>query len=157
MTAPAAIPAEVFTDPVLFVQGMLRHELWAIPKQILRAIARPHAKVAVKACHSSGKTFTAAQALLWFITRYPRSTIVSTAPTGTQVKELLWKEVHLAMQGSRIDFPKALQTELRLVDGSVALGRSTNMGVRFQGFHGTVLIIIDEAPGVDDEIWDAID
>ena len=34
---------------------------------------------------------------------------------------------------------------------------STDRGVRFQGFHGRVLIVIDEAPGVRADIWEAIE
>jgi hypothetical protein len=37
------------------------------------------------------------------------------------------------------------------------VGLSTDQGVRFQGFHGRVLIVVDEAPGVKADIWEAIE
>jgi hypothetical protein len=37
------------------------------------------------------------------------------------------------------------------------VGLSTDQGVRFQGFHGRVLIVIDEAPGVKADIWEAVE
>jgi hypothetical protein len=36
-------------------------------------------------------------------------------------------------------------------------GLSTDQGVRFQGFHGRLLIVVDEAPGVKADIWEAIE
>src|SRR5262249_60269345 len=60
-------------------------------------------------------------------------------------------------QSSRIAFPQLSKTELRIGPGNYALGLSTNEGVRFQGFHGRVLIVVDEAPGVKAEIWEAIE
>lgn len=123
---------------------------------ILRSVAsRP--RVAVKACHASGKTFVAAVAVLWFVTRYQDGIVVTTAPTWTQVEKLLWGEIHRAVQSSRIAFPQLSKTELRIGPGNYALGLSTNEGVRFQGFHGRVLIVVDEAPGVKAEIWEAIE
>ncbi len=44
-----------------------------------------------------------------------------------------------------------------LAEGNYAIGLSTNESTRFQGFHaGKVLIVLDEAPGVRNEIWEAI-
>lgn len=147
----------VLRDPYVYARWVLGHDPWSIPRDILRAIAEPHASVAVKACHASSKTYTAAEAVLWFLVRYPDATVVTTAPTQTQVRDLLWKEIRKGVGGSKVVYPEPNLTELRFADGRYALGRSTDQGVRFQGFHGTVLIVIDEAPGVEDDIWEAID
>lgn len=149
--------AEIIEDPALFVRHILGHDPWRTPEQIMDAISKPRARVAVKACHSSSKTYTAAELVLWFVTAFPDGIVVSTAPTQTQVRELLWMEIRKAIDTARIALPEPNLTELRIEDGRYALGRATNQGVRFQGFHGRVLIVIDEAPGVDAEIWDAID
>jgi len=148
--------ASVVRDPVKFCRGLLRQDLWPLQESILRSVAnRP--RVAVKACHASGKTFMAAVAVLWFVSRYRDGIVVTTAPTWTQVEKLLWGEIHRAVQSSRIAFPQLSKTELRIGPGNYALGLSTNEGVRFQGFHGRVLIVVDEAPGVKAEIWEAIE
>lgn len=143
-------------DPVAFARVILRHDLWRRQEEILRAV-RPGSRVAVKACHASGKTFLAADAVLWWITRFPDGIAVTTAPTWTQVERLLWGAIHRAAGGSMISYPPLNQTELRLGPDNYAMGLSTNEGVRFQGFHGRVLIVIDEAPGVRPEIWEAIE
>jgi phage terminase large subunit len=152
----AAALADVIRDPVRFCHGLLRQDLWPLQEAILRAVAS-RSRVAVKACHASGKTFVAAVAVLWFVTRYRDGIVVTTAPTWTQVEKLLWGEIHRAVQSSRIAFPQLSKTELRIGPGNYALGLSTNEGVRFQGFHGRVLIVVDEAPGVKAEIWEAIE
>jgi phage terminase large subunit len=152
----AAALAGVVRDPVRFCHGLLRQDLWPLQEAILRAVAS-RSRVAVKACHASGKTFVAAVAVLWFVTRYRDGIVVTTAPTWTQVEKLLWGEIHRAVQSSRIAFPQLAKTELRIGPGNYALGLSTNEGVRFQGFHGRVLIVVDEAPGVKAEIWEAIE
>jgi hypothetical protein len=147
----------VIEDPVRFARGLLRTDVRDLQESILRSVeANP--RTAVKACHASGKTFVAALAVLWWVTRFRDGIVVTTAPTWTQVEKLLWGEIHKAMQRSRIRYPEATKTELKLGPGNFAIGLSTNEGVRFQGFHGEhVLIVLDEAPGVLPEIWEAIE
>ena len=45
-------------DPVLFAQVVLGQEMWSRQAEILYSVAQ-HSRTAVKACHASGKTFTA--------------------------------------------------------------------------------------------------
>jgi phage terminase large subunit len=148
--------AAVIHDPVRFCRGLLRQDLWPVQEAILRSVAtRP--RTAVKACHASGQTFCAAAAVLWFVSRYPDGVVVTTAPSWTQVEKVLWGEIHRAAQSSRIAFPQLNKTELRIGPGNYAIGLSTDEGVRFQGFHGRVLLVVDEAPGVKADIWEAIE
>ena len=149
--------AAVVRDPARFARGILQSDVWPLQEAILRSVAA-NPRTAVKACHASGKTFCAALALLWWVTRHQDAIVVTTAPTWTQVEKLLWGEVHRAIARSRIAYPKPITTELKLGPGRYAIGLSTNEGVRFQGFHGDhVLVILDEAPGVKPEIWEAIE
>lgn len=143
-------------EPDLFCEHILGHDLWDTQREMLRAIAT-HPLVAVKACHSSSKTFTAAEAVIWWLCRYDDGIVVTSAPTWTQVNRLLWPEIHRAVHG-RVLGIESLRTELRgKRSNNYAAGLSTNEGVRFQGFHGRVLIVLDEAPGIRADIWTAID
>jgi phage terminase large subunit len=153
---PTAHVAALVRDPVHFCRALLRRDLWSTQEAILRAVAT-RSRIAVKACHASGKSFVAAAAVLWFTTRYRDGVVVTTAPTWTQVENVLWGEIHKAVQHGRIAYPALSRTELRLGPGNYAIGLSTNEGVRFQGFHGRVLLVIDEAPGVRPDIWEAIE
>lgn len=123
----------------------------------MAAINQPRAMVAVKACHASSKTHTAAEVVLWWVFAQ-RGIAITSAPTWSQVKKLLWAEIHKAHAGSRFPLGGQLnQTELVLSPDVYAMGLSTNEGVRFQGFHGKVLVVLDEAPGVREDIYEAID
>lgn len=112
---------------------------------------------AVKACHASAKTFTAAEIVLWWVFAQ-QGIAITTAPTWSQVRKLLWAEVHKSYNNARVPLGgKINQTELAISPDIYAMGLSTNEGVRFQGFHGKVLIVLDEAPGVREDIYEAID
>lgn len=149
---------EVMDDPVLFSKTFFNHDHWGLQQAILRSCAR-HPRTTVKACHASGKTFTAADAVIYWVSKYPDGIVITTAPTWTQVKKLLWGEIHKTLEGedAKLTFPKLNETELILGPNNYAIGLSTNEGVNFQGWHGTILIILDEAPGVRPDIHDAIE
>ena len=54
-------------------------------------------------------------------------------------------------------YPEPSRTELHISPNRYAVGISTNDSVRFQGWHGTILIVLDEAPGVLPGIYEAIE
>jgi len=143
-------------DPVLFARRILGHNMWSKQEEILKSIAT-HRRTAVKACHASGKTFTAAEAVLWWITHRKNGIAVTTAPTMTQVERVLWGEIRNAVKEEKIGYPEPTTTSLTLAPNHYAIGISTNEGERFQGFHGELLVILDEAPGVKPRIYDAIE
>lgn len=145
----------IVLDPVLFSTALLNHRLWGTQEDILRSV-EANRRTTVKACHASGKTFIAADAVLWWLTRHPSGIVVTTAPTWTQVKRLLWGEIRKTAQTGRVKFPVPNTTDLQIGPDNYAIGLSTNEGVRFQGWHGTILIVLDEAPGVLPEIYEAI-
>ena len=147
---------ETVHNPVLFSKRVLRHKTWSKQEEILRSVAA-HRRTAVKACHASGKSFTAAEATLWWITHRPNGIVVTTAPTMTQVERVLWGEIRNAVRGAKIGWPEPTLTSLTLGPNHYAIGISTNEGDRFQGFHGDVLVILDEAPGVKPRIYEAIE
>lgn len=154
----AELYGHLVDHPVTFSREVLGADPWSTCEDIMRAIAEPRARVAVKACHASGKTWTAAQIVLWWVATGGKA--VTTAPTWTQVEELLWGEIHKAYHGARYPIGGTLnETELELFKGEVlAKGLSTDKGVRFQGWHGDrVLVVMDEAPGVRPDIWEAIE
>jgi hypothetical protein len=70
----------------------------------------------------------------------------------------LWFEIHRAAERAKVPYPKLKTTELKFRDdNNFAIGFSTNQTENFQGYHGKdVLIIADEAPGIESGIWDAI-
>ena len=84
--------------------------------------------------------------------------MLTTSSTLRQVRTQLWFEIHRLVERAKVPFPKLKTTELKFRgDDNFAMGFSTNQAENFQGFHGKqVLIIADEAPGIESGIWDAI-
>lgn len=127
---------------------------------------KPHAKVAVKACHSSSKTFSAADVVLLALLN--GHDVVTTAPTQEQVERLLWGHIRRAIDTSpkiaREVWGSVNLTEIRMPTGEFAVGIATRPeegGVRFQGHHarpGSALdVVIDEAIGVNPGIFEAVE
>lgn len=148
--------ADVLRDPVEFVRVFLGGDVWDLQADILRSV-QDHGMTSVKACHASGKTFIAAQAALHWLAKYNNGIVVTTAPTWNQVERLLWGEIHVAVSKSHWPFPDPHKTELKIGPQNYAIGLSTDEGDRFQGFHGQILIIVDEATGVRETIFHAIE
>jgi len=92
------------------------------------------------------------------LARYPDGIVLTTSSTFRQVKTQLWSEIHRLIAQAKVHYPELKSTELRLRDDSnFALGFSTDRAANFQGYHGRhVLIIADEAPGIESGVWDAI-
>ena len=147
----------VIQDPVLFASHVLGVDLWAREVEILQTI-KSHRRTAIKACHGVGKTFTLAVSALWWLARYPEGIVLTTSSTLRQVRTQLWFEIHRLVDRAKVPFPKLKTTELKFRDdNNFALGFSTDQAENFQGFHGKqVLIIADEAPGIEPGIFDAI-
>jgi len=157
------------TDPDLFSRAFLGRDLWSAQAEILRALWRGN--VAVRSGNGVGKTATAAQAVLqWMM--FPDTIVVTTAPTWRQVERHLWGEIRrnvLAASGRVLRLPSGmnwswgrdgdlLQTQWRLGNKWYAIGLATNEPENFQGFHADrVLVVADEASGIDDSIKEAID
>lgn len=143
-------------DPIGFVTDVLQENTWSKPREILSALPR-HTKIAVPSCFSSGKTWTASRALLWFAFAHPpgQVQVITMAPTWRQVARLLWTEVRFAHNRARLPGTvDMVQMKVPMRDGHeevVAYGLSgapTNEhGV--QGIHKqNLLLIVDEAGGI---------
>ncbi|HEX6512703.1 MAG TPA: hypothetical protein VF157_10415 [Chloroflexota bacterium] len=89
----ARFAAAVRSDPVVFQHDVLGHDGWDIPNAFLRDLAKPRSRTAVRSCHASSKSFTAADAALWFTGALGGITIIS-APKALQVKQVLFGEIH---------------------------------------------------------------
>ena len=145
------------TDPINFACNILGVKPWDKQQQILDAIAH-NRSVAVRSCNGAGKTFTAAITILWWLMSYDNAIVITTAPSERQVREILWRELrNLYVPIRDIIGGKLTRTRLEFSPKRYAYGFSTNTEDRFQGFHsGNILVIVDEASGVDEFIYNAI-
>jgi len=154
-------------NPVEYMVDCLdveRRYVWSKMEEMCNAV-RDHDFVAVKAGNSLSKSFTLGRLALWFLYCFPPSTVITTAPSNIQVEEILWREIREAHAASKAKLGgECLKTKLELGEKWFATGFATKPdtvtqhATRLQGFHNEhVLIILDEAAGVDPLIWEAID
>lgn len=120
---------------------------------------------AVQAAHGVGKTFIEACLALWFLMTHRNSIVITTAPTERQVREILWSEINnLIVKSGLFIGGKDRLTGYAFGPRWFATGITTIAGndedsaVRFQGYHANhILVIVDEAVGIQPAIWEAID
>lgn len=156
-------------NPLKFFEELLGVDLEEYQKEIVTAVFE-NDQVAVSACHDVGKSFTFARIVIAYALIFPFSKIITTAPTGRQVKHILWSEIRSAHARAKVPLGgKMLQTEWQLTDQGdwFALGFSPQKDAQvpgsegqgtsstFQGFHAPhVLVVFDEATGIPKSIWD---
>lgn len=144
-------------DPLLFNRQVLRGDIWKKQEDVMLSV-RDHRKTVVKSGHGVGKTHITAKIVLWWLFSFYPSKVITTAPTWTQVENVLWKEIGHCYSTSKIPLGGRLKrTGLSLeAEDWFAIGLSTDESERFQGFHSpNLLVIFDEAPGVQPIIWEA--
>jgi hypothetical protein len=157
-TPDLALPENLSHDPARFASEVLGADLWDKQREILSAVAN-HKRVAVRSCNGSGKMFTAAYVVIWWLVTQPESIVITTAPTAHQVRNILWREIRrIYHSNTALIGGKLSNTSIELDDKHFAVGLSTDQPERFQGFHeGNILFVVDEASGVREGIYEALE
>jgi len=156
--------AGYFDDPANFCADILGSSLWAKQAEIATAV-RDHKSVAVRSGHKVGKTRCVASLGLWWCATRPRALVILTSSSYTQVEEQLWPEVrklYVAAERNGCSLGGKLnQTAgggIHWRDGRRMFGMSTDKPERMGGYSGDeMLFIIDEASGIDENIFEAIE
>ena len=147
-------------SPPFFNEWVLGASFWSKQEEIILSV-RDNRYTTVRACHDVGKTYVAARTALWFLYTHPQSIVVTTAPTMRQVENLLWRELRAAHDGSKQPLGgEPLKTRLDISPDWYAIGASSGDPDKLQGFHaasGHILIIVDEAAGVNEDAFEAIE
>ena len=154
--------AETIGSPDGFAAAVLGMQLYPKQKQVLRALAPAGACVSFRSCNEGGKTKRViCSAVLWHLSMFPRGQVISTSGSFRQIKDQLLPALH----GFSSRFPgwSFLHTP-RIETASVNCfweGFSTNDAGKFEGHHSDVdaplMIIVDEAKTVKDDIFQAIE
>ena len=86
-------------DPAFFFTNILGADPHPVHVEIADALATS-SRVSVVGCNGSGKDWTSARMILWWLsTRYPAKVVV-LAPTHRQVHEIVWRECRTAYNNS---------------------------------------------------------
>ncbi len=151
-------------DPVRFVREMLGAEPFDYQCEFLEALAKGTRKMSVKSGHGTGKSTTASWAMLWFLLlRYPNKVVV-TAPTSSQLFDAMFAELKRWIN----ELPKELQQLLNVKSDRVELVSAPSEAFiscrtaraetpeALAGVHSdNVLLIVDEASGVPESVFEA--
>ena len=116
-------------------------------------------RIAVKSGNGLGKGFCASVAVLWFLYTHDPAVVLSTAPTFRQVQHVLWRQIRQLHRRAKDTLGgKLIATRWDLAEDRYAMGLSADTADEFQGFHSpNMFIVLDEAEGVSDEIYEAIE
>lgn len=148
-------------NPVLFAEEVCSFHPDDWQRAVMMDIASS-TRVSVRSGHGVGKTGVEAVVLLWFLSCFRFPKVIATAPTRQQLNDILWSEVEKWRSKSPL-----LQELLTWTKTYVymkgyekrwfAVAKTASEPENMQGFHEeNMLIIVDEASGVEDAIMEAI-
>lgn len=146
--------------PTIFAKEVLGVDFWSKQKEIANSV-KDNARTTVRSCSAAGKTTVAACLVLWFLTCFYPSTVLTTGRSFRQVKDQLWREIRARHARSRPPIGGDItQTSLTLSDKEkwFAEGFTTDEPERMTGFHNKyVLVVVDEASGIPDEVYNSLE
>ena len=152
-------------DPAGWVEEVTKEFVTEAERRVLEAL-RDYERVAVPAAHDQGKSWTGGRAVAWWIDTRPMGEVlaITTAPSGRQVRAVLWKEIGRAHGRGQLRGTVNESAEWKMdVNGRreiVALGQkpADYNAEAFQGHHAPFLLgVIDEAGGVPVSIFEAME
>lgn len=171
------------TRPVEFFREVLGLEPWSRQREILEAV-RDHRRVAVRSGHKISKSCSAAGLALWFYCSFDDARVIMSSTTSRQVDQILWRELRIMRSRSgrciacKAEDPEGLiipkpcphstliegeqgdlaRTGLKAPDFREVVGFTAREAEAVAGISGrNLLYILDEASGIPDEIYDAIE
>ena len=156
-------------DPSYFNDVILqRGPMWSAQKEWSEAVVA-YRQVCIESGNMTGKGWWIAGLILWYLWTRKESLVYVTGPGQTSLGAVLWKEVRRAVEGSRfwragllpaVVSPgiKASPATVVVRPGWQALGFSTTSVERASGHHAkSLLVVCEEASGIEQGTWDAIE
>jgi len=131
-----------------------------IPVKCVRVDSARNLYLAGRSLIPTHNSFTSGRILVpWWLTSFAYSIVVTTAPTFRQVEKIIWQEIRTGVKNCKFNLGGSmLKTSWMIDDLWYAFGFATKTPDNFQGLHSEhVLIIVDEASGVNEEIFEAIE
>lgn len=143
---------------------MLTWQQVEIAHHVRRAINGGKKRISVKSGHGIGKSTILAMLILWFLFCYVDAKVPVTAPTQTQMYDVLWSEIKKwidRMPPEIKDKYDHTQDYVRITEHpenwfARARTASKERPEALAGLHADFMfLVVDEASGVPDEIFDA--
>ncbi len=159
----ADLLAACHDDPDLFNELFVADgkHFWWRQREMANAIVR-YRTCAFYSGNMIGKDYLIGRIVWWWLYTRPGSLVIITGPSQTLLGSVTFKEIRCArpaLASARLS--KGVKTspqQIDVADGWQALGFSTTSIERASGQHNPhLLVIVDEASGLEDDIWDAIE
>lgn len=154
-------------DPCAFAEEICGFTPSDQQAPIMRAIGLPGSRVSIRSGHGVGKTSMCSVMILWFLSLHPKDAkCICTAPTSHQLFDNLWAEVSKWRQNMPLPWRERLKitSDRMVVRGMEANCYAVARTARpenpdaLQGAHAThVLVLVDEASGVNDKIFEPVE
>jgi phage terminase large subunit len=149
--------------PIAFVREVLHVEPDPWQLEALRAIARGHTRVSIRSGHGVGKTAFAAWVMTWFANTRAPFKIAVTAPSAPQLFDALWPELRkwfgLLPDGWKNLWDITSDHITLKADQECFITARTSRSDKpeaMSGLHSqSVLLVGDEASGIDEAVYEA--
>jgi hypothetical protein len=157
--------ARCYHDPELFNAAILaRPPCFPHQRQWCRDLV-DYRCLAIETGNMIGKDWWIGLILPWWLWTRKDSLVVVTGPGQSLLGSVTWKEVRRAITGAPVPMGARISAGIKtsphtvtLGNGWQALGYSTQGVERASGQHaGQLLVIVEEASGVEDETWSALE
>jgi hypothetical protein len=162
--------ARIGTDPGYFAveMGGMNGKYTPTPQQIqaFNAIKDGKKRITIRSSTGTGKTTWIAQMIIYWLTIHESCKVIVTSTKMDQLRHQIWAEMHIlldrALPALKNGITVAVESAFRIdnPEGAVALAKVAPKGrsEAQQGWHHeNMLIIIDEASGVDDDAIEALE
>ena len=141
-----------------------RPAYWSRQIDLCRSVVEYRTTVAYSG-NMVGKDYWIAGIVLWWLLTRPDSLCIITGPSQMVLGSVTFKEIRRCLDGALIPFGGKLSSGLKaspavieIAPGWQALGFSTTSVERSSGQHAKQLLaVVEEASGVEDFVFDAID
>src|SRR5208283_3945550 len=152
-------------EPELFNKLFLnRPPYWSRQVDLCRSVVEYRTTVAYSG-NMVGKDYWIAGIIVWWLFTRPDALCIITGPSQMVLGSVTFKEIRRCLDGAEIPFGgkvssglKASPAVIEIAPGWQALGFSTTSVERSSGQHAQhLLAVVEEASGVEDYVFDAID
>jgi phage terminase large subunit len=156
----ASDTASLFAETVMGLSGLYDWQK-LVAETVHEASVRERVRIAVRTPNESGKSsIVIPLIILRWLERYPRAKVVLTSADARQLDSQLMRALH-SYRHPHLQHWEFLSREIRTPDGGVLVAFTTDEAARAEGHHGSrgapLLMIVDEAKSVPNEIFEAID
>jgi hypothetical protein len=162
-----ALKKRYYHNPYAFIREMFRSKPEPSPHQLqlIRALGRGDRKISIRSGRGTGKSSSVAWLAIWFLLHRPSVKILITAPSSAQLFDALFAEIRRWIEDLEPIYKDCLEVKSDRVEVKAAPAECfiTLRTARkespesLQGLHAPfMLTIVDEASGVEENIFEAI-